>query len=227
MVPMNKFHNESGNALWIILLAVALLAALTATISRSTDTAEQSGNFERFRIQASDIMRHASSVRESVNRLRMHGVGENQMSFDVSDLPAGLYTNANCGSSDCLIYGSAGGGVSYREPVADWLDSTHESDPRYGEWEFFGENDIAGVGSASPDLIMALGYLKENLCGQINNMLDIGATPVDADGFDVTNFQGTFQATGTIDNMNGAEAGCVEDSTGDRGFMFYQVLVKR
>ena len=42
--------NESGNALWFILIAIALLAALTVVVTRSSDTVEQSGDVERQRI---------------------------------------------------------------------------------------------------------------------------------------------------------------------------------
>ncbi len=224
---MKLFNDQSGNALWIILLTVALLAALTATISRSTDTAEQSGNIERHRINASDIMRHTSSVREAVDKLRMTGIGESQMSFDVSFIPAALYANPNCSSSDCLIYGSSGGGISYRKPNSEWLDSDHSGDPHYGEWEFFGENDVLGVKSTAPELVMALGYLKETLCAQINVMLKISGIPADANGFNTDPFQGGFATSSVIDGMNGAEAGCLDSAIAGRGFVFYQVLVKR
>jgi len=213
-----EFHKESGNALWVILLAVALMAALTATISRTSDTAEQSGNFERFRVHASNMMTHAAGVKEAVNRMRMTGIGENQISFSSA-------LSGSCG--ECLVYGSAGGGASYEPPNPEWFDSTHNTEAGYGQWEFFGENDVAGVGTGGADLVMALGYIKENLCRQINVMLKVPGEPVDADGFDTTPFNGSFASSDVISGMAGAEAGCFEDQSGGRYFTFYQVLVKR
>lgn len=224
-----KRHPESGNALWFILLAVALLAALTATISRSTDTAEQSGNVERYRIHASAIMRHTASIRENVNTMRLNGFGENEISFDVSFLSPSLYANPNCTAQDCVVYGSAGGGASYLVPSSDWLDADYEGDPGYGEWEFTGANIVNGIGSANADLLMYIGYLQPALCSQINNMLGISNNPfpTDGDNFDTTRFQGVYAAAPqVIDNMDGHESGCFRDEDG-REYTFYQTLIKR
>lgn len=225
---MDVNTKESGNALWIILLAVALLAALTATITRSTDTVEQSGNIERFRIHASDIMRHAAGVKEAVNRLRMTGIGEGQMSFDVSFLAG--YTNANCTAGDCLVYGSAGGGASYRQPAADWLDVSYDGDAQYARWVITGDNHVTDISSANPELVMLVRFLKENLCTQINNMLDIPGIPTDPDGFGTTAFQGDFSDT-PAEISSTEEAGCFRyDSApvdGEFEYVFYQVLIKR
>lgn len=223
----NAGQNESGNALWLILIAVALLAVLTVTVSRSTDTTEQSGNIERYRIQASDIMRHTSGIREATGRMSLNNVGESQISFE-NDFTSASYVNAKCGGSDCIVFGSAGGGVSYRVPVTEWLDAGHSGDTAYGEWIFSGENAVAGVRTGNPELLMMLGYLKQNLCAQINAMLDISGIPVDADGIDTAPWQGTFAATETIAASGGAEAGCVQDTSANGlDYTFYQVLVKR
>lgn len=221
-------NGERGNALWLILVTIALLAALTLTISSLSDSTEQSGNVERARIQASAIMRHTAGVREAIERLRVAGTGEAQMSFDVSYLSSSLYANPNCTGSDCLIYGSAGGGISYEVPDTDWLESSASGNTRYGEWEYSGANAVPAVGTARPELLAYLSYLREDLCTQIDSMLNVaGGIPTDGDGFDTTTFQGAFSASGTIDNMDGYEAGCFKDGGGTRGYVFYQVLIKR
>lgn len=218
--------SESGNALWFILLAIALMAALTIAISRSSDTSEQSGDVERARIQASDIMRYGASIRESTDNMRLRGIGESALSFE-NNVAATSYVNANCTGGDCLVFGSAGGGAYYKKPDLSWLDSAHSGSARYGEWEFSGANAVPGVRSANPELLMYIGYLDKSLCTQINAMLDIAGIPADADGIAATAWQGAFAASATIDNMDGLESGCFEDSTGARAYTFYQVLIKR
>lgn len=217
---------ESGNALWFILMAVALMAALTVTISRSSDTAEQSGNVEQFRVQASDIMRHSSSIKQATDNMRMRGLSENEISFENS-FTATSYANGNCGGLDCLIYGSAGGGLSYRPPASGWLDSSNSGDARYGEWEFAGTNNVPSISSANAELIMYVGYLKRNLCTQINTLLGVTGIPIDANGINSTAYQGAFANTSTINNMTDFEAGCFQDTTGTRDYVFYQTLIKR
>ncbi len=218
---------ESGNALWFILLAVALIAALTATISRSTDTAEQSGNIERFRIQASNIMRHSTSVRQAVENMRLVNVGESQVSFE-NDFTSADYTNGTC--AECVIFSSLGGGIAYMAPRDNWLDDDGTTPPGFGEWEFTGTNSVPGLRSGRPELIMSVGYLREGLCDQINAVLDLpfAPVPIDADGFDQTAFQGTYTSTATINNMTGISSGCFNDTSVDgRGHTFYQVLIER
>lgn len=246
--------NESGNALWVILLTVALLAALTATISRSTDTAEQSGNIELYRIHASDIMRHASSVRETVNGIRLKGIGENQISFENSFTSAD-YTNANAaGCLECLVYGSAGGGLSYRAPNPEWLDSGQSSQTHYGEWYIPRAVCVADVGrgsancyndaSSNEELVLVLPWIKQGLCRQINAMLKVTPSgdpaPKNDDhafsaGYPV--YTGDLLAEGNviIDSANvlsGVEAGCFEGSASntrppEKTYHFYQVLIRR
>lgn len=218
--PHNGRDNESGNALWLVLLVVALLAVLTAFISRSSDTAEQSGDVERFRIQASQMMRYTAGLREAIGRMRMQDIGENAIDFTSSG-----FSNP---CQDCLLFGSAGGGQTYMSPSSDWLDSGHSGDSGYGDWNVSGENSITDVGTANPELIIYLPYLKPSLCTQINKLLKISGIPADADGFDTTAFSGGFAATATIDNMDGKETGCFEDSSvGGMGYTYYQVLIKR
>ena len=58
-------HNERGNVLWFILLAVALLASITIVLSRSGSTVDQSGDIEQVRIKSGQIMRYAK-VRQNL-----------------------------------------------------------------------------------------------------------------------------------------------------------------
>ena len=104
-MPKNPpFSAQSGNALWFILLAVALLAALTFAVTRSTDTTEQANITEHDTIAANEVMRTARGIEEAVSRFRINGIPENNISFyDSNALPA--YSNGNCTTQDCLVFG--------------------------------------------------------------------------------------------------------------------------
>ncbi len=248
---MTNYNPQSGNALWFILLAVALLAALTATISRSSDTAEQSGNIERYRIDASDIMRHTNGIKEAVNAMRLRGLSENRISFE-NNFTTADYTNANAaGCSDCLLYGSAGGGASYRVPNSTWLDSAQSGNTHYGDWYIPVQVCVpeigrggAGCGSDTTnneELIMVLPWVKAGLCSEINSMLGVttvGDPPpqVTGDAFvaGYPVFTGSLSGEGGeiidgADALEGVEAGCFEgNGTPPAGtYHFYQVLIKR
>lgn len=243
--------DESGNALWIILLAVALLAALTAMISRSSDTAEQSGDIERYRIDASNIMRYTDGVKEAVSNIQLRGFGENQISFE-NDFSSSDYTNPNAaGCLDCLVYGSAGGGISYKIPDSEWLDPAESGNTHYGEWYIPVKVCIPEVGRGDAgcnadsvndeELMIVLPWIKEGLCREINAML--GVTPTGdpppqvssaafAAGYPIFTGSLAGESAELIDGpdaLEGVEAGCFEGSgTPPSGtFHFYQVLIKR
>lgn len=237
---------ESGNALWFVLLAVALTAALTAVISRSTDTSEQTGDIERYRVQASEIMRYASSVEQAVKNMQMRGISENDISFENS-IVAG-YANANCTDSSCRIFETGGGGLNYKEPNNGWLDSTFSGNSGYGDISFFGRACTEGAGCDSDgplneELVMFVPYLQRGLCLQINNMLNIpnpsGEPPVDGGcaGAGSSNvYTGSFAESMVISvpgiTDSNKKSGCFRHTGGSCGttgdsYHFFHVLIER
>ncbi len=236
-------RQESGNALWFILMAIVLLAALTIVISRSGSSVNQSGDVERERIAASDMMRTAKGIEQTVRQMQIRGLGESQISFDTSALSG--YTNPNCDNSGCKVYDKAGGGLTYSTPKPLWLDKGFSSVSGYGEWVFTHDNCIAGVGSGTSscgtgnvDILIALPGIRKGICTQINRMLDLPAgdnLPVESIG--LTPWIGTISSTHTVlvgDNADGtalerASAGCYKITGGswDGAYVFYQTLFER
>ena len=58
--------NERGNVLWIILIAAALLGALTMVLSRGGSSVDQAGDLEQRRVQGSQVLRYANSVESAI-----------------------------------------------------------------------------------------------------------------------------------------------------------------
>lgn len=239
-------NNESGNALWFVLLAVALTAALTAVISRSSDTSEQSGDIERYRVHASEIMRYATSVEQAIKNMQMRGISENNISFENSTVAG--YANANCTDSSCKVFDKGGGGLRYKIPNTGWLDSTFSANSGYGEISFFGRACIEGAGCDSDglsneDLVMFVPYVRRGLCLQINQLLDIpnpgGDPPVDAGcaGAGSGNiYTGSFAESMALSvpgiTDSNKKAGCFQHTGGSCGTTgnsnhFFHVLIDR
>lgn len=224
-------NRESGNALWFILLAVALLAALTVTITRSSDTTEQSGDIERQRIEGSDIMRYAASIQQAVEQMRLRGLSENEISFENSFVSG--YANARCGSDACKVFDVAGGGITF---------TSASSNVSTQSWLFTGADSIAGAGedgtgetsSEDNELLVILPGISQGLCGRINTELGIAGIPQDADNADVsTKYTGTFPDGRVIENMGGKKTGCFQGDLDDGGanisgtYYFYHTLIQR
>ena len=170
-------RSQSGNVLIYILVAVALLAALSYAIAVSgrgsiaTLTAEKAG------ILATEIIEYGNVVFNATAQIRLRGYDADEISYE-NNIVAG-YANANCTEDECKIYDVNGGGVQYIEPKAGWLDSAHSAQLRYGELYFHASASAVEVGTTADDLIMFIPYIKKELCVAINKKLGIEPTTDD------------------------------------------------
>lgn len=243
---------ESGNALWFILLAIALLVALTFAITRTSETTEQTGSRDRNRIQATDILRQAKSIEQAVDKMRIAGLSENDISFDNSFISG--YANTRCTQGDkCKIFHASGGGLTYKVPDPAWLDTDESSEtaPEYGYWYFYGTSCVPNIGTgesgciaseSATDLIVGLPWIREDLCVEINRLAGVDnltgpvAPPVIAGAaYDdpPAKFTGDYTNEAEIDNaahnFQRHQSGCFKGDSADpnQGFHFYHVLIAR
>lgn len=253
----NPRSSEAGGALWFILMAIALLVALTLTITRSTDNVQQNGTRERDRILASAILRQAKGMAAIVEQARGNNVPENNISFENTGVTGYTTVFSSASTSSTVPYGlfySSGGGITYTAPDSEWLDSSQSAQlsPKYGEWYFYGTTCIPGVGTgadasacaASPstsELIVSIPWITASLCVEINrqagvtNLTNPIRPPVaTSDVYGTpTKFVGAFSTGGVLSSaggeFNGKQAGCFEGgaSSPDSGYHFYQVLIPR
>lgn len=227
--------NESGNVLFYILIAVVLFAALNFAVSRMNRGAPES-NAELRRVQASEILQSARAMQTAVRAMTIEGVEDTEVSFETLALAG--YNYASCGD-DCQVFAADGGGMSYAAPVvSDWLDSSQSFGANYGAWVFSGNNDVVDVGTAAPDLLMILPWVRRDVCEMLNTMLGIGNPgddpPADNGNADITTkFQGTYTASQTIGGgdpqIEGQRTGCFEGGGAPPAgsYHFFQVLIAR
>lgn len=240
----NDRARESGNVIWFIMLAIALTAALTMTLTRGSDSGGQTGDVERARVQASEIMRYASGLERAIDQMILRGVGQSELSFE-NNFASG-YQNARCPNPGdaCRVFGPGGGAQAYMKPRREWLDMAQDTRPLYEEWYITGHVCVEDVGSggagcesdgngAHEDLVLFLPWVKEDICRQINIILGrAGDPPVEVGAWPSANtkFQGTY-ADGEILNQPGLASGCIAGSGGNTPpggtFAYYHVLIAR
>lgn len=112
-----KKQAESGNILFLILIAIALLGALTVLMSRTGSQSDDTGSTEQSSIQASQILKHAASLQNATQMLIGRGCSENVLSFEAvdSDQAAG-YHNADAPTDkSCHIFEPEGAALKYKE----------------------------------------------------------------------------------------------------------------
>lgn len=245
--PGDAQNRVAGNALFIILVVIILLAALTFTLSRMN--AKSSGNIsaEQAQMMAENIMRTAAGVETAVgNLMSTHHCSENELNFK-NNFTAQSYDNTNAPSDGrCDLYNPAGAGLLYRAPDENDLDSTQSANAHFGDWVWSATQCVIGIGDeqgtcsddSEADLLIILPYLRRDVCLAVNRLNGIDLYSNDAPEEDLTGpgFIGSFSnADGAVGDVASGEnlvkksTGCLKDSSGDWGgsYVFYHVIFAR
>lgn len=243
-----KYNPQSGNALWFILIAIILLGGLTALLSRSSGTSEDSGDYERSQIQISDVARYAKSIEMAVQNLRNQGCSENDINFNTPELPNHDNTGAPADES-CDVFSVKGGGMTYKKIPPTLLDTSKSSDPMYGHWIFNGANQLVHTGtngplagSANQELLMIAPFVTKEFCMKANSFLGINNVSTDPPKEDNTQaarfvipFTGTYGGGIDIDGNGNAlglntfrykRSGCTTASD-ENSYYFFHTLIAR
>lgn len=225
--------SEAGNAMFYILIAVALLAALAFAISQSGRGSVNTLSNERQRLLASEILDYAGAAKKTVQMMRLRGVALADIDFDDPALAG--HDNAACSSDDCKIFRTDGGGMIYKQASSDALVSP-------SGWLFAANNEVKEAGTtagdaSSVDLLMILLPLKKDVCARINVFLGVsnpgGDPPEDADIDIATPYTGTTAYSQTLGDEAGAtklpaghDSACFHEASSG-SYVFYQILLPR
>lgn len=247
---------QSGNALFLILIAVALFAALSYAI---TSSGRGGGGIDREKkaINASQVLQYAASVQQAIQRMQMvNGCSDTQISFAYDSNSDGSvdasddYWNASA-PSECYVFGSDGGGLVFNDFTAETYTPQSElsNSNNYGKPMFVGGAQVLGVGSdcdpatsgdtSCKDLLLWFHYMDPDLCKSLNENLGIDISSYvnenvsnisDADNW---KFTGTYNATFTYMTVGDEQtelqdqyAGCIYRSWFP-DYLFYYVLIAR
>lgn len=233
---MARYQNsrESGNVLFLILVAVALFAALSYAVSSSTRSgSSDGGRQEDTEIIASSLLQYASGLAMAVEKMRLsHSCSESDISFE-SPLISYDHTHTPPARDACKVFLPSGGGYTYQENI-NWYNVASYN-TGYKSWATFitGDYNIVDVGTDESDLIMFIFPLTLDVCNKINEKLGVTyptAAPPFTSGGDSDPFQGNY-ATST-DNMAdepgsvyvGHPAACTYGSIGTHYALYYTLL---
>ncbi|MGH1456484.1 MAG: hypothetical protein ACRBDI_06865 [Alphaproteobacteria bacterium] len=225
---------ENGSILFYILIAVALFAALSYSVSQMMRGGADLGS-QNQAILVDDVLDYARNLKETIQTLRiMNECQDDEISFerspfDGSDAP---YINASAPSDfSCHVFHPQGGGIGNANPIEDVSGSNYV---------FTGVFGVTDIGSDSnSELSIILRGLDSGACGQINDKIGLAAPLTDEmpnTNFVTTTFQGSYSLNGGVgDNIgtgnamyNSRPVGCFyEDSATSGEYIFYQVLIPR
>lgn len=225
--PPSQYNSQSGNVLFYILLAVALLAALSFAVTQSNRGPTDAAGSERAKLLASEIGEMANNIATAVGQVRLRGYTPEQISFE-NNLITG-YVNNNCPDTGCEIYNLSGGGLTMQD-VPDEAKETSISITFDGNMAIDGAGETCSSASCA-DLIVVFRGLKESVCEALNKQAGVPGSDIPTDGgFSFEQFTGSFGYSVTIgdqdEDLAFKRAACVKDS-GNGSFNFYKVLIAR
>lgn len=229
--------DQSGNVLFLILIAVALFAALSYAVTQSSRSGGANTENERIALDIGRVRGHAVNLKMAMARMLTNGgISANNISFDFDGFTQD-YSNPNCTNSKCEIFGSLGGGAIWDKPPFTITGN---------DYIISGYSQIPGIGTDGPsdagaaELILIVPNVTEGTCKSINRSLKIeGAIPtetagclVDTSGTDFY-FKGNFAAGNVIEDTSNPSAlrgkfeMCVRCPGSPDSFHYYEVLIAR
>ncbi len=240
--------SERGNVLFLILIAVALFAALSYAVTKSTRSGSGSTDREQAILGSAGMTQHPTAMRTAVIRMILGGVDVNALEFN-SPSDIGLVT-----SNDVAVFHPDGGGALFQNADSGVMIGAND-----GPWSYNLDFNVPNIGgNATEDLVAFLPNITEVVCNQVNREFNIDMTdcdndggnypniPTSAAGVDLTtvavNMDHTYTAVGpvlltgvdgggTCQAFHGQPSGCFVDidggGAGDDRFVFFSVLLER
>ena len=212
---------QRGNALFLILIAVALFAALSYAVTQS---GRGGGGIDREQqsLDVSQLQAALQGFGQAMDRMRLlNRLSDVQPSFQSARLPAwynAYFANPNCTNASCELFSAEGGGATYVMPPANIVNRCRDTCPQFGGshhlWSFSGNVASPGSGTAAGDLLATL-RVDQQTCMAVNRAAGIdnpsGAPPqwnstlvLFAD-----TFAGTYQNNLAPAEVTGKNFGCV------------------
>jgi len=226
-----KYH-QSGNVLFYILIAVALLAALSYAVTQGGRTGVRSVTRERANVYASEIIEYGNILSQSVSQIRLRGYQDTEISFE-NNIVSG-YINANCTDDECKIFHVNGGGLNFLRPPmnandgVDWLFSVNRV--------IYVGTHIGGVATSDLELVAVLQNIDKGVCEQINRKLHgTSVIPQENDSINLVKFTGAYSGAWIADSggasgpIAGNSAYCFEGNVDPPSgtYHYYQVIIAR
>ncbi len=224
-------RQETGNALFLILIAVALFAALSYAITQSS---RGGGSIDRETqmVQLAQANQYVAQIQTALQKLLLTG------GCDIVDIS---FENSSTSSYDygtdaCKVFHPDGGGVSNTTAAPDFAT--------FPQWMINARTSVAGLGASGAsgsDLVMMLAVPLQ-MCLDINNNIGIpnpsGAPPVDNTNVslaysNIANpYVGDFGNNALLDaaGVSGHYSGCfhhVAPSIAVNHYIYYNVLYVR
>lgn len=233
----NSRRAESGNVLFLILIAVALFAALSYAVTQSSRSGGGDAGSETNLVNSAQLTQYPASVRTAIIRMMVSkNVTLDELAFDLPPFT----TLDTAPKQERGVFYPTGGGATYAPAPSDIMASGTP-----GAWNFNGSFEIVNVGiteagTGGNEIIAFLPGIKKSVCDKINEQLGITGdvnSDVDLSGSiddevtiatavaDSTYILGDAGSTDTV-GLAGQPFGCFQNNN-TTTYVYYHVLLER
>lgn len=171
---MKHTHTESGNILFYILLAVALVGLVTFAL--------RSGGLDGANVDNEDLLMKTVNVRQYAQELEravtfiMNDGSNSEVDIRFAHPRAHADYGTITTTPDVQVFSAQGGGAEYRDPQAGVQNTA-------ADWEFYGNTHLPGAGTARAELVAVLPDVTLVFCEKINEINSYSpVTPPTDDG---------------------------------------------
>ncbi len=228
--------SESGNVLFLILIAVALFAALSYAVTQSTRSGGGDTTGETSLISSTQVTQYQASVRTAILRMMVtNSVEPTELLFDDPTLFA-AFCDTPANSPNCVFHPD-GGAASYQVATSDVVSVAGTA------WVYNSENQVDELGRFGAanavnnvEIVAFLPNVRQGVCERINKELGIAGVPVET-GIDVTSQtintnaglwagSGTGIINGASNELDNQPFGCFAQGSPAVNY-YYHVLVEQ
>jgi hypothetical protein len=230
---MSGRSSESGNVLFLILVAVVLFAALSYAVTRSTGGSKGVED-DASVIDAAQLVQYPAGIRTAIMRMVIGGADPTSLEFNAPADFSMLSSNVSG------VFHPEGGAAGFQDAAPGIMMNGQP-----GAWYFNAEFEVEYMGLQIPgdfagnDIVAFLPGIREGVCRRVNReggagdiipnvTTDISASYtafMDDQYAAPSNEVHLGQAGNGSDVLAGQQQGCFRNNGGD--FVYYHVLVER
>lgn len=202
--PRNDGGAESGNAVLMILLGVALFGALSYTFMRGSQSGQGNLTSNQAKLAAQEILDYSQTIDRAVNKLLQKGCSEIELNF--AGFSPNISSNPNAPpDGHCDIFTSSGANVAYKLFPESYFN------PRTASTHLrIREPVLPGIGTTKSDLTLAIPFFSTEICMKINELVGVQNLPTSPpliDGQPGSNWVGIFNNVSTLNDLSGSITG--------------------
>jgi hypothetical protein len=220
---------ERGNALIYVLIAIALFAALSMTLTRQTDSNEaQQLSEEKAELLATQLISTSAQMKSAIDQMLFSGSQINDLNFDLPHV-------ATFDTGDVIhkVFHPQGGGITLpRLPEQAMAQTTTNPVPGWYMGRF---NNIEWTASTGQDVILTAYQINAQVCGIINEKINgsraipaltswMNIVLIDDALHSGSNIELTTASPGDVcPNCHNMASLCVSNTAGD-AYSFYTII---